>query len=52
MTSPTTYSTGLFENAKSRISSFDQNPANGGTPAMASQPIMNVAHVTGIHLRI
>ena len=35
----------------SRISSFDQKPANGGTPAMASQPTMNVAAVTGMNLR-
>ena len=36
--------------ANSRISSFDQKPANGGTPAIASQPTMNVAAVTGIEL--
>ena len=33
------------------MASFDQNPAKGGTPAMASQPTMKVAAVTGIHLR-
>ena len=31
------------------MSSFDQNPENGGTPAMASQPTMKVPPVTGIH---
>ena len=29
------------------MSSLDQNPASGGTPAIASQPTMNVAAVTG-----
>ena len=28
-----------------------QNPANGGTPAIASQPMMNVIAVIGISLR-
>ena len=37
--------------ANSRISSFDQKPANGGTPAIASQPTMNVTAVIGINLR-
>ena len=32
------------------ISSFDQKPANGGTPAIASQPMMNVPHVIGMNL--
>jgi hypothetical protein len=31
------------------MSSLDQKPENGGTPAMASQPTMKVAAVTGIH---
>ncbi len=35
----------------SRISSFDQNPAKGGTPAIASQPTMNVNAVTGMKIR-
>ena len=35
--------------ANSRISSFDQNPLNGGTPAMANQPTMNVNAVTGMN---
>ena len=51
MTSPITYSTGLLSRAKSRISSFDQKPANGGTPAIASQPTMNVAAVIGMNFR-
>ena len=33
------------------MSSFDQKPANGGTPAIASHPTMNVAAVTGSHRR-
>ena len=33
------------------MSSFDQNPENGGTPAIASQPMMNVTAVTGMILR-
>ena len=33
------------------MSSFDQKPENGGTPAMASQPTMNVAAVMGSSLR-
>ena len=33
------------------MSSFDQKPENGGTPAMASQPTMNVAAVMGRSLR-
>jgi hypothetical protein len=37
--------------ANRRMSSFDQNPANGGTPAIASQPTMNVAAVSGMYLR-
>ena len=45
------YSAGLDARANSRISSFDQKPANGGTPAIASQPTMNVAAVTGMNLR-
>ena len=49
--SPRTYSAPLLGNANSRISSFDQNPASGGTPAIASHPTMNVAAVTGIKAR-
>ena len=30
------------------MASLDQNPAKGGTPAMANQPTMNVPPVTGI----
>ena len=30
---------------------MDQKPANGGTPAIASQPMMNVPAVIGISLR-
>ncbi len=41
----------LGERRTSRISSFDQKPANGGTPEIASQPTMNVAAVIGISLR-
>src|SRR5215212_8075043 len=41
----------FFSQALRRMSSFDQNPENGGTPAMASQPTMNVPLVIGIHLR-
>ena len=51
MTIPTAYRALLFANAYRRISSFDQKPANGGTPAMASQPTMNVRPVTGMTLR-
>ena len=47
MTSPSRYSATLLSKEKARISSFDQKPANGGTPAIASQPTMNVAAVTG-----
>ena len=46
-----TYSAGLLAAENSRISSFDQKPENGNTPAMASQPTMNVAAVIGISLR-
>jgi hypothetical protein len=35
----------------SRISSFDQKPENGGTPAIANQPMMKVPAVIGISLR-
>ena len=45
------HSAGLDARANNRISSFDQKPANGGTPAIANQPTMNVAAVTGINLR-
>ncbi len=31
-----------------RISSFDQNPASGGMPEIASQPMAMVTKVTGI----
>ena len=34
-----------------RISSFDQNPANGKMPASASDPMMNVQNVMGIGFR-
>ncbi len=30
---------------------MDQKPENGGTPAIASQPMMNVAAVIGMNLR-
>ena len=40
---PTTYRGVLSAAANSMISSFDQKPANGGTPAIASHPMMNVA---------
>ena len=33
------------------MSSFDQKPENGGTPEMASHPIMNPKAVRGITLR-
>ncbi len=33
------------------MSSFDQKPENGGTPAMASQPMMKVKLVTGRSFR-
>ena len=45
------YNAGLSASVNSRISSFDQNPANGNTPAMASQPMMNVPAVTGSRRR-
>ena len=45
------YSAGLLASANSRTSSFAQKPASGGTPAIASQPTMNVAAVIGIALR-
>jgi hypothetical protein len=34
-----------------RISSFDQKPANGMTPAIASHPTTNVSAVTGMKRR-
>ena len=37
--------------AVARISSFDQKPASGKTPASASDPIMNVQNVIGMYLR-
>ncbi len=37
--------------AVTRISSFDQNPANGKIPASASDPMMNVQKVIGMNLR-
>ena len=33
------------------MSSFDQKPEKGGTPAMASQPTMKVMAVIGIRAR-
>ena len=33
------------------MSSFDQKPENGGTPAMANQPMMKVMAVMGMTLR-
>ena len=48
---PTAYSAGLSASEKSRISSFDQKPENGGTPAIASHPTMKVAAVIGMNLR-
>jgi hypothetical protein len=41
----------LSAQAPRRISSFDQKPAKGGTPAMASQPMMKVTEVIGMNLR-
>ena len=35
--------------AATRMSSFDQKPANGGTPARLSEPIMNVTYVIGMN---
>ena len=35
-------------NASVRISSFDQNPASGGRPAIATVPTNIVAYVIGI----
>ena len=46
-----THSTGLLSQALIRISSFDQNPANGGTPAIASHPTTIVPAVIGMSLR-
>ena len=40
--------TQLALNAFQRISSFDQKPASGGIPAIASVAIPIVANVTGI----
>jgi hypothetical protein len=40
-----------WAHAARRMSSFDQKPANGGMPAMASQPTMNVTAVTGMNFR-
>ena len=51
MTTPTNHRIGLFSQTKARISSFDQKPENGGTPAIASQPTMKQAEVIGITLR-
>ena len=50
VTMPMAQSSLLSNQALARISSFDQKPAKGGTPEMASQPTRNVAHVIGIHL--
>jgi hypothetical protein len=47
VTKPTAHSALLDCQAWARISSFDQKPEKGGTPAMASQPTMNTMHVTG-----
>ena len=45
------YSGVLSASVYSRISSFDQKPENGGTPAIASHPMMNVAAVIGMNFR-
>jgi hypothetical protein len=37
--------------ATAMISSFDQNPAKGGTPMSAAVPMTNVQNVTGITRR-
>ena len=37
--------------AVTRISSFDQKPANGKIPTARAVPIMNVQNVTGMNLR-
>ncbi|CAB4760526.1 unannotated protein [freshwater metagenome] len=37
--------------AAARISSFEKKPENGGTPAMANHPMMNVIAVIGMNLR-
>ena len=37
--------------ADATISSFDQKPAKGGTPASASEPMMNVPYVIGMKRR-
>ena len=37
--------------AVTRISSFDQKPANGKIPHSAAVPIMNVQNVMGMNLR-
>ena len=42
---------GLLFQANNKISSFDQKPANGGTPAIANHPMMKVKPVIGITLR-
>ena len=31
------------------IASFEKNPANGGTPASASEPMIAVTHVIGMY---
>ena len=49
--SRTANSTGWCSEATTRSSSFDQNPASGGTPASASEPTRNVQKVSGISSR-
>src|SRR4051812_23858295 len=48
---PTAHRTGLLSQALMRISSFDQKPENGGTPAIDSQATLNVLAVIGMNFR-
>ncbi len=47
----TTQSNGLLSHALMRTSSFDQKPANGGMPEIASAPMIIVIAVIGMSLR-
>src|SRR5437764_10556402 len=48
---PITQKIGFPNHARHKISSFDQNPANGGIPAIASVAIVITQNVQGMYLR-
>ena len=49
MNAATTQSAGLTEYAFSKTSPLDQNPENGGTPAMENHPMRKVIAVSGMN---